>query len=210
MPQAQCPSCQAALDLPGAAPGEQVRCPACGAAIVADAPGPELDFGPPDADRPAAGEGARAQAAVASAAFWLGLLVLINSLFLAFFCVGAVFFGLGPPSSDQVVILVGVSLRALETAFAAAALVCLQRRKLPGLVVAGALLVLLGGAWDLVGLVRASVNFARALPNLSPSALFTLLLLAVLVTVEGLAGVKTLRVWNNPRVRQSFRKSGAG
>jgi hypothetical protein len=211
MTPARCPSCQAALDVPGGiAPGGAVLCPACGAACAADAPESELDFGPPDAGRSAGGEGARAQAAVASAVFWLGLFVLLSAISLAFVCVGAVFLGLGSPSPEQVLILAGAALRALEVAFAAVALVGLQRRKFPGLVLAGAILVLVGGAFDLVGLVRAAVRFRQAVPNHAAGALFTLLLLALLVALEGLAGVKTLRVWNNPRVQESFRKSRGG
>ena len=120
MAQALCLSCQAALELPGAAPGEQARCPACGTVFVAEAPELMFDFGPQGADRPAGGEGARAQAAVGSAVFWLGLLFLVDSVLLAGGCVSVVLLALGPSRlADWVRLLPGTCLHVLELALVA-------------------------------------------------------------------------------------------
>jgi hypothetical protein len=174
-----------------------------------------FDFGPPDEGRPAAAEGARAQAAVGAASTGLQLVVVLDALHLGLCIFGSLGVLLsGRPVVGLVVVLLFGFLRLVEALFAAVGSICLRRRKLLGLVLAAAILVLVCGAFGLVGVGRGFLTIFRVLAQGAVRDGFVpflmgQLLLAITVVVEGFAGIKTLMVCNNPRVRESFRRASS-
>jgi hypothetical protein len=204
----QCPLCRTAFDAPQEQPAPQRSIPAAILPRIpaAQRPRAALQFSDPEPGRLPV----RCQAALASAAFWLQMTVILQGL--SGFCCcsvsgpGAVGRDFPYPSAIVWMLL----CKYVPLVFAGLASARLPGRSKYGLSFAGGILVLLSSVWSLLEVGALALLGLPNVPRGNQVFGSDFWLLACLVALAGtvcgfVAGVKTLTVLTDPDVRRAFR-----